>query len=45
MEHLCEDEKLRENLQANAKRYADAFHWGRTANEILAVLKKTIENR
>ena len=45
MEHLCEDEKLRENLQANAKRYADAFHWGRTANEILAVLQKTIENR
>lgn len=45
MEHLTEDEKLRENLQANAKRYADGFHWGRTANELLAVLQKTIENR
>ena len=44
MERLYEDEKLRENLQANAKRYADCFHWSRTANEILAVLQKTIEN-
>jgi len=45
MEHLCENEKLRENLQANAKRYADGFHWGRAANEILAVLQKTVENQ
>jgi len=44
MERLYEDEKLRENLQANAKRYADGFNWDRTSNEILAVLQKTIEN-